>query len=191
MNFMLNSKQVSILFLLIMAVGFTGWWLLKYQQENDSNYNRPHNPDSIADDVLVININAQGDPASRFSAARMVHYPYQDTTLATSPNLVIYINGEQPWNITANQGKATGGNTNIQLWDNVKFQQPASQDKPASTVLTESFTYWPKRQFGETDQPVTLLQPGVKVTAVGLTADTLTGKVDLLNDVRSSYVAQS
>lgn len=188
---MLNNKQASIVFLLILAVGFTGWWILKHQQGNGILLDRPHNPDSIADDVLVININAQGNPASRFSAVRMVHYPYQDTTLTTQPNLVIYVNDEQPWTITANHGKAIEGSNSIQLWDNVKFHQPAGSDKPASTVLTESFTYWPNRQFGETDKPVTLLQPGVKVTAVGLTANTITGKVDLLNEVRSSYVAQS
>jgi len=190
MSFMPSSKQLSILFLLIIAVGFTGWLALHHTQSNHIANIINNNPDSIAENVTIINMDLEGNPSSHFSSAKMIHYPNKNTTLVTQPNLVVFIKNEQPWHITAKQGKAVDGNALIQLWDNVKFVQPASQANPESTVLTEKFIFWPQKKIAETDKPITLLQPGTKVTAVGLIANTATGQIDLLKDVRGSYVAQ-
>ena len=189
MNFMPSSKQLSIVFLLIVAVGFTGWLAFHHTHYNHAANKTDNNPDSIAENVTIINMDLEGNPASHFSATKMVHYPHKNTTLASQPNLVVFIKNEQPWHISAKQGEAVDGNTMIRLWDNVKFVQPASQDNPESTVLTEKFTFWPQKKIGETDKPITLLQAGTKVTAIGLIANTTTGQVDLLKDVRGSYVA--
>lgn len=187
---MLNSKQLSILFLLIIAVGFTGWLALHHSQSNQIANVINNNPDSIAEKVTIINMDLEGNPSSHFKATKMIHYPNKNTTLATQPNLVVFIKNEQPWHITAKQGKTIDGDTLVQLWDNVKFVQPASQGNPESTILTEKFIFWPHKKIAETDKPITLLQPGTKVTAIGLIADTTTGQIDLLKDVRGSYIAQ-
>lgn len=191
MHSMSNSKQFIFYFLLIAAIGFTGWLLTHRQRTPQTIHSNSNHPDSIAEDVTIVNMDTDGKPSSRLSAVKMTHFPTNNITFALQPNLTIFLKNEQPWYITAIHGKSTDGNTMIQLWDNVKFLQPGSHETPESTVLTESFTFWPRRKWGETDKPITLLQPGTKITAIGLTADTNTGRIDLLKDVRGSYAEQS
>jgi len=188
---MFSNKQLSLSFLLVIAIGFTGWLILHHKQSSYLAHKNANNPDSIADEVTIITMDVEGKPASKISAKQLIHFPDNNTSLASSPKLTVFIKNEQPWHITANKGKSVDGDNMIQLWDDVQFMQPADQDSPQSLILTESFTFWPKKHLGETDKPITLLQPGTKVTAVGLNADTLSGKIDLLKDVRGSYVAQN
>jgi lipopolysaccharide export system protein LptC len=188
---MLDSKQLTLIFLLIVAVGFSGWWLLHHQHENANKQLINTDPDSFAEQVTVVNMDVDGQPSSQFSAKSMVHYPGQNMTLAQQPRLVLYMKEQQPWYITAEQGKALDGDQVITLWNNVQFKQAAGKSEPESLILTEAFTFLPKQNIGKTDKAVTMLQPGIKITAIGLLADTATGKINLLHDVRGSYAAQN
>lgn len=186
---MLDRKYITITFLLVIIVGFTGWWLLSHQQNKLVNSDRPENPDSIAEDVHIISMNTEGKPSSEFHASKMIHYPYQNISFATQPALTIFVKNGQPWYITAVYGKAFDGYASIDLWEDVRFKQPASTNNTDSLILTEAFTFLPQQNIGKTESPITILQPGVKITATGLTANTEKGTVELSHNVRGSYAA--
>jgi lipopolysaccharide export system protein LptC len=96
-------------------------------------------------------------------------------------------NGEQPWNIYADRGQARHGADIIQLWDNVRLLQAAGAKNQALTIKTSAMTIYPQQQYAETDQPITLWQPGGTASSVGLRAWQKTGIIELLSRAQGHY----
>ena len=88
----MTRNRVSSLFplLLMLALAAASFWLERAVQAPalDRSGRMRHDPDFITDDFGITKMNAAGKPEYVLSAARMVHYPDDDSTDIVAPRLV-------------------------------------------------------------------------------------------------------
>ena len=60
------------------------------------------------------------------------------------------------------------------------------QDRPI-TLTTPALNVWPKKDYAETDQPVTVVSDGLRLDAVGMKAYIDDQRVEFLSQVRGRY----
>lgn len=186
---MLTKQNFFIVILLFAAIA-SGWLLLNnLQTGGNNNPQNPNQPDSIMTNIHAIRMDAStGKPHDELIAPHAVHFPYHDSTHITDPHFILYQeNNVKPWNLTAHYGTIDNGISNVYLWDNVVFQQAAGPNNKASIITTTSIMIYPKQQYAETKQPVTAVQPGTIVHAVGMHVDFKAQIVNLLSQVTAHY----
>jgi len=186
---MLNKNFFVIAFLLLAAIS-TGWLAFSNLQTGGNNTPQdPNQPDSIMTNIHAIRMDeVTGKPHDELIAPHAEHFPYHDTTKITDPHFILYQeNNVKPWYLTAHYGNIDNGINNVYLWDNVIFQQQQGPNNKASIINTTSVMIYPKQQYAETNQPVTAVQPGLIVHAIGMHVDFKAQIVNLLSQVTARY----
>lgn len=95
--------------------------------------------------------------------------------------------GEPPWRLTANSGTVSDSGEQIVLRGDVRAWQDATSGE--TQFDTSQLTFYPNRNFAETDQKVTLLSPGSNVSGKGMKADFDQKTFQLLSSVKSKHHA--
>lgn len=144
-------------------------------------------PDAFMESVQATRLNKDGKLASLLTAPRLTHYPKSNTTLVEAPHLVIYRDTDPPWHITALHAKAQDDLATVHLFDDVKIHEAKGPNNYDTTLLTTALTFYPERRFVETNQPITLLQPGSKIEATGMQASLPNGWIKFLSDAKGAY----
>jgi len=179
---MLSRKTITIISLLILAL-LTSWSVWQHNL-NKAKANQQKNPDSFATNVTFVKMDADGVPEQQLTAPLITHYP-NDITDLTTPHFTLYMKNSSPWHLSANYGQLQDKGDTLVLKDNVKLEQPAGKDNLPLTMTTTELTIYPKTKYAHTQQPVTIVQPGRIVHAIGLNADANTKVIDLLSQVRA------
>lgn len=184
---MSGIKNGMMTLLFAFALAFSLWLMQQtFLNRDDANTSQPTTPDAFMLGMEYTNFDVRGQWGSRVHSARVMHYPDQDTSTLETPKMVSR-SGAVTWIITANQGVARQGLKTVRLTDHVEVNRFHEARGKTLTLLTSALTAYPKRKWAETDQPVTIIQPGSTVHATGLTADINTGDVQLLSKVKGTY----
>ncbi|HVV68782.1 MAG TPA: LPS export ABC transporter periplasmic protein LptC [Gammaproteobacteria bacterium] len=184
----LPNKSTLMSLLLIVALLFSTWLarnLLTSPDQQKSN--KATTPDAFMIGMHYTQFDIQGQWKSNFDAERMVHYGAEDTEIFNKPFLVSRDENQQTWIINAKTGTAKNSGTTVYLKDNVQVQRLDNLKQKNLDLTTSALTAYPKRHFLETNQPVTIVQPGNITHAVGLTANMETGDINLLSNARGVY----
>lgn len=175
------SRWVSLatISFLIVLCGLTFWLLKQWSQElRDDPSLRV--PDSYLYEVEGLSTDDTGQVNYRLTANTMIHYPKEDITFFEKIAVWNYLKAGEPWTLAADHGRAQSGKTSLDLWGNVKVHQAPSEGNTENTLLTTALTLYPKQRYAKTASWVTLLQPGITVTALGAEADMETKTIHLL-----------
>jgi len=123
-------------------------WLVWYFVMNFSFEHppSPHTPDSFAKQLSVTTMNKAGEKEYEFSSPSLLHYPDSDRTEFTSPHLTLFEKKATPWELTATSGKATKGDHQIDLYDNVTLTQNKTR------IQTPHLTVYPKKKLIVTEK---------------------------------------
>ena len=175
--------------MIILAIGFAAWTtLLSYRPDVTSGTPVVNLPDGFMENVVALIMDKQGKPSMKIITPKMIHYAKNDTTHLTTPQLTLYRKSPQPWYITSNYAKATQGIENVNFWENVLIHHSADQENPATLIKTSTLTVHPNQQIADTSDTITMVQPNITVTAIGMHADLNTGDIKLLSNSRGEYV---
>lgn len=165
------------------------WWL--YQQVSVEYAQRDgrhrHDPDAFADAVDLRTLDARGRLEHRLWAARMEHYPDDDSTLLDAPRLELYRPGEPTWHVRARRGRVSSGGTQVLLEGNVDVRRDSSRDRRPVHLTTAKLRVFPDRDYAETDAAVTYRSTGLEVRSLGLRAHFDSGQVELPARVRAVH----
>lgn len=174
--------------LLVMALAFSAWLIQQIGSENTAGtHNSNNTPDSFMVKAIYTRMNDLGQLSSRIYTSQVVHYPHDDVSNFKDPNIIVFTPDREPWNVTAQQGVSQHGVTQVTLKNNVRVHQNAGPNNQELTLTTNSLTIFPENQTAQTDQPVTIIQPGTLINSVGLRADLKKGVVELLSKARGVY----
>jgi len=181
-------KQYIFGFLLFLIFVLT-LYLLKGTAKPDTQNIKTQEaqPHSVMEDVIATRIDKSGKIESKLYTPKMIMYPEQDRIELSKPRLEVFNVNGKPWDIRAEHGLSTQKVDKVDLWEKVKIHQPSDSNNNGSTLLTNSLTIIPKEKFAHTEDPVTLLQPGMMIKATGLNAFMNTGKMDLISDAEGEY----
>lgn len=121
--------------------------------------------------------------------------PTSKTSALIKPNIYIFKENGSQWLISANKGNAFHETidakvSKLDLDDNVVMQRFASSSFAPIKLSTAHVSYYPQQESVETTSFVEMLKPGVLITGKGLTSDLKKNKVNLLSDVKTSYLKE-
>ncbi|MEE9452565.1 MAG: LPS export ABC transporter periplasmic protein LptC, partial [Gammaproteobacteria bacterium] len=172
--------------LLAIALSFAVWYYFKPNIYKVNTSTSPASPENIIINMHATVFDSQGQPTRILSTPELRSYA-DDTSVLDHPQITIFNESEQPWEIQSVHGRTENNNEKITLWQDVVLYQAASADQPESTITTSKLDHYPQENMAETDQPITFQQPGVVVNSIGMRAYLDTEIIDLLAEVNGYY----
>ena len=176
-------------FLLLAAIAALTFWLDRYMQPapRPADGASRHDPDYIVDNLSAVRTNEKGVAVYTLAAARMMHYPDDDTTHLTRPRFVSYRSAQAPFTITSNEALVSGNGENVYFRDDVKVTRAAYADHSEMVMRTTFLHVIPDDSVARTDRPVTITDAATVVEAVGLELNSETRVLKLFSRVRGTY----
>jgi lipopolysaccharide export system protein LptC len=193
MNGMTERLIAIFPFLLLAALAALTFWLDQAVQPvpRGPEAASRHDPDYIVEHLTAVRTNAKGLAAYQLSAARMVHYPDDDTTFLTLPRLVSFRSVQAPVTITAGEALVSSNGENVYFKEDVKVTRAAYGDHSEMVMRTTYLHVIPDDSIAKTDRPVTITDATTVVNAVGLELNSETRVLKLLSRVRGTYDAST
>jgi len=189
----MRRDRVSTLFplLLILALAAASLWLERAVQapERDKSGKMRHDPDFIAEDFGITKIDATGKPEYILSAERMQHYPDDESTSVTAPQLVQRREDANPVVIRAERGMITQNGEEASFYGSVVVVREAGRGQSELRVQTEYLQVIPDRDLARTDQPVFITEGRSKLSGVGMEFNNKTRQFALQSQVRGTFDA--
>jgi len=187
----MRRGRISSLFplLLMLALAAGSFWLERAVQlpQSDQSGRLRHDPDFIADDIDITQMNAAGHPEYVLSAARMTHYPDDDSTNVLAPHLVQRQDKASPISIRSDRGLILSRGKEVKLYGNVLLLRMADKGHGEMRVQTEYLDVFPDRDFARTDKAVRITRDKSRLTGIGMEFNNKTQQLALLSQVRGSF----
>lgn len=190
-GFVERLRAWSALLPLLLLLAATYWLNQQVQplppRADDS---KRHDPDYIVDQLSATTLDDNGVPHFVMAAQKMLHYPDDDSTELVEPRLTSLYPDRPPVHMTARHGEISSKGKQVFLHDNVVVVREARADQSAMTFTSSYLHVLPDLDLADTDQPVTVVEDGTVVHAVGMKLNNKTGVAELLAQVRSVHEVQ-
>jgi len=177
--------------LLILVLALASVWLERAVQapEHDKSGKSRHDPDFIAEDFGITKLSATGKPEYSLSAARMLHYPDDESTDIVAPHLVQRHDDDAPIVIRADRGLLSKNGDEASFFGNVVVVREAGGGRSELRVQTEYLQIVPDRDIARTDKPVIITEGRSRLAGVGMEFNNKTRQFALLSQVRGRFDA--
>ena len=189
----MRQDRTSHLFplLLMLALAAASLWLERAVQapERDNSGKTRHDPDFIAEDFGITKIGAAGKPEYVLSAARMLHYPDDQSTEIAAPRLVQRHDNATPVVIRADRGMIAKNGAEASFHGNVVVVREAGRGKSELRVQTEYLQVLPDRNLARTDKPAIITEGRSRLSGVGMEFNNKTRQFALRSQVRGTFDA--
>lgn len=181
-----NTALINVCFLLALIVSIFAIKQLLLTTESPTMKDNPHTPDYYMLNVTYMRTNDLGRKDILVFSPQVHHFQEQDRAEFKTPIIKLYKN-EQEWVATSNRAKSFNGTERFELYENVVVRQTPTSNKSESVLLTESLTAFPKKDLVTTNEKVTIQQPGLNVTGIGMKGDLKNGNIQLLSQTKGRY----
>ena len=124
--------------LLMLALAALTLWLERTVREEEGVHPslRRHDPDYVVENLTHTRFDAQGIVESTLAAAKMIHYPDDDTTDLIAPRVVQTKPNEPRVTLTAERGVLSQDGEEVFLYDNVQLVREAGADRSETRMRT-------------------------------------------------------
>lgn len=182
----IRTDSLFPLAILAMLAGMTVW-LERASQADDprADGRHRHDPDFIVERFHVRRLDAAGTLRNSMSAAKMVHYPDDDSTELAAPALTYHARTPVS-HVTARRGTVGKDAEVVVLEDDVVAWREATREAPQIRFTTTQLTVFPDDETARTDRPVRIVQGRSVITGTGLDIDNRSGITVLRSNVRAS-----
>lgn len=184
-----NLKSLSLYITLLLAASLSSWLLIaNHLKQGFSPVMLSQRPDAYAEQVILTRTDESGLPAHQIYTTKLIYYAATQTSLLTTPRLLMFVAGKSSWHLQADYAQAQRNSKTIQMWGNVRLDQTAADHQQTTlSISTSALTLYPQQREIKTQQMVTLVQPNSFVQAVGLYANIKQGIVQLLAKTQGHY----
>lgn len=174
---------------LMLLLAALTYWLARVVEHPQpaGDGNARHDPDYIVDGLSAVQLGLNGAPKYTLAAAKMIHYPDDDSTRLFQPDLTEFRQGRAPVRIQAEQGQVSSNGKVVILIGDVRVARRAQGDQGPLTLTTDWLRILPDDGLANTDRAVTISNANAVVHAVGLELNNNTGILKLLSRVRGRY----
>ncbi len=183
------STRIQNLFpiaLMLLLVGLTFWLQRASEiQDNFSDSKLRHDPDYYAENFTVRRFAPTGGLKDTLAAKKMVHYPDDETTVITEPQMS-FLKGPRPTHLSAKQGLVGPDAREVTLVGNVRGVRAATATDPEIVYTSSHLAVFPDDEVARTSAAVTITQGASIVRGVGMEADNKTQVFQLLSQVSST-----
>lgn len=146
---------------------------------------RPVQPGYYLKDAVITYTQPDGQPRMRFIASLMQQNPTDDSIVAERVRMEYLAIPEQPWIMTADQGRAPADLVNVAFSGNVVVRS----DTPgrAATIRTTELTVNTRTNIASTSAPVEIEFAGNRLNATGLRADLRGERLQLQSAIHGTF----
>lgn len=148
-----------------------------------------HDPDFIAENFTLRQLDRNGRVKYALSAEKMLHYADDESTDVNQPRLT-YFETPPPFHLQAKRANISKDGKIIELRDDVFGRREAGIADPPMTFASSELTVYPDDELARTSAPVTLTQGRSVVSGVGMEADNLKRIFQLHDRVRATIYQQ-
>jgi lipopolysaccharide export system protein LptC len=145
-----------------------------------------HDPDYMVVNFTTTSYGEDGKVESIMSAAKMIHYPDDDSTELVEPRLVQSKPNQPRVTVRANRGTLAREGDEVFLYDDVELVREGAE--PAR-LTTEFLHVVQDRTLALTDRPVVLQDERRRLVGRGMEYNWGTGSLQLHHDVRGRFDA--
>jgi lipopolysaccharide export system protein LptC len=179
--------------LLMLALAGLSLWLERTVREEDALHPslRRHDPDYIIDRLVHTRFNALGAVESTLEAAKMVHYPDDDTTELLAPRMVQTKPNEPRVTLTADRGALSQDGEEVFLWGNVLLVREAGQDRSETRIRTTFLHVVQARSLVRTDRDVLITEEDRVLSGRGMVYHNDSKELFLHDRVRGRFEPRS
>ena len=133
-----NFNRLAITAVLLALAALT-WWLPNALTPRGSLFggDSRHEPDYTIENFVATEMDIQGQRKHELRAAKLVHYPDDDTSELTRPYLIQYSPGSAPVHTRADRGQVAPDGKQILMQGNVRVTRGASGADPGGEVQTQ------------------------------------------------------
>jgi len=186
------NDRIGTYFPLIIAalLAATTFWLEQVvsNEIHDSKGNLRHEPDLIANQVVIDRFDETGKHITHITSVRGFHYPDDDTADFFEP-VVTFMRAGQPAVFSSKKAHAENATKVVEMLGDVKGNRAAIGNTPAMTMNTDALTVLTDDEIARTDQPVVLTHGAASITGVGMEWNNLTGVFTVNNQARTTFPA--
>lgn len=176
---------------LMLALALLSFWLERTSRKVPApSAQQRHDPDYSAEQFTITNFSRTGAPVSTLSAAKMVHYPDDDTTALVAPHLVQSKPDQPRLVLSADRGMLSRDGDEAFLYDNVVLLREAFAESAASRMQSSFLHLMRARSLVRTDREVRISEHGRTLVGLGMEYDNGSQQLTLHAQVRGSFEAE-
>jgi lipopolysaccharide export system protein LptC len=165
-GFRLDGARRLALVLVLAAVGAAAWWLRRESpQVAATPVPDQHQPDYIADDLLVLTMDERGRLARRLQTPQLRHYPDDDSSELEEPRLTIYRQDGPPWTARSQTGWIASDGAEVLLRGDVRIDREGFSDSPPIALRTRWLVVLEQTDYARSDRFVELMRGDDWITA--------------------------
>ena len=169
---------------LMLALAALTFYLDRTVNEDESHPAlRRHDPDYLVDNFTTTTYNREGKVETVLSAAKMQHYPDDDSTELTAPRVLQAKPDEARFTVRADRGKLSREGDEIFLYDNVVLVREAEPTRPEARMTTEFLHVLRDRSLVRTDKPVKIVEGSRSLSGRGMEYNNESRELLLRHDV--------
>lgn len=120
------------------------------------------------------------------NSPHLFHYPHNDETLLSAPEIRLYENNNSPWKVVAKRGTIASGDE-ITLSGDVNITGNTSTDNEPVTVKTSALTLYTNDKRAESKERVIIYSKQGQLSGTGLKADMISSTMSLFSQVEGSH----
>jgi lipopolysaccharide export system protein LptC len=174
---------------LMLALALLTFWLDHQVRVEEGAHPslRRHDPDYLVDNFTTTTYNRDGKAETVLSAARMQHYPDDDSTELTAPRVMQAKPAQPRFTVSAERGKVSREGDEIFLYDNVLLVREADAARPEARMTTSFLHILRDRSLVRTDREVQFEEAGRSLVGRGMEYYNATRELFLRSDVRAHF----
>ena len=185
-------NRTAIVFPLVLAglMALLTFWIYQTVEQQGSKIDgsHRHDPDYIMENFVTTQTDAIGKLRYVLVAAKMEHYPDDDSTVLKQPTFTQYTKNKPYTKIKGLKANVSSDGEEIEVLDDVVVVRQASADKGEMQVLTDKLTIFPNQDLAKTDRPVVIKQaPKTVIHATGMIYDKNKKTIQLFKRVNAHY----
>jgi lipopolysaccharide export system protein LptC len=133
------------------------FWLQRAVNPDDPTRRalKRHDPDFVIENFTVRRFDENGNLKQSLLAKTLTHYPDNETTTVTNPDLTYYPGGEST-QLSSQTAFLSNDNKKVDLSGDVRLIKPATAVRPLTTLRTENLTVFPDEDIAEGSSRVTI-----------------------------------
>jgi lipopolysaccharide export system protein LptC len=183
-----SAARLFPLLLMLLLAGLSFWLERTVRDEEGLHPSlRRHDPDYIVDKLTHTRFNAQGKVESTLVAAKMLHYPDDDTTDLVAPRVVQTRPDTPRVTVTADRGSLSQDGEEIFLYDNVLVVRDAGAGNPETRMQTSFLQLARAQSVVRTDREVVITEEDRVLTGRGMEFYSDSGQLFLRERVRGRF----
>lgn len=175
---------------LLLAAIVSGWSAWKNRDIPPPSRVLADRSDYVMRDFEMIALNGEGKEAVAVRAPLMTRDPRDETYTITTPLFLLPEEEGRSWELRSKTGWLSAKGEELRLRGDVHGTSPAGSARKAD-FRTASLNVFPNRDLAQTDDVVTVTQPGSRLTGRGFETNLKTKAYEFKSQVKSIYEPRS